>query len=68
MEREMSTRHELTRRRIDVSSALLLALGIVFAIMAVIKIETADASAWILIPSVVVATLGASNLVKVETI
>lgn len=64
----MSTRHELIRRRIDVSSALLLALGVVFAVLAVIKIETADASAWILIPSVVAVTLGASNLVKVEVI
>lgn len=56
------------RRRIDFASMFLFLLGAVFASICILKIDEGNAGAIMLVPSVIAATIGAMNMVKLEWI
>lgn len=62
----MTTTHRIqSRRRLDLSSLILLLVGIISGLVAYVLI-TQGMSALVLIPSVVAATIGATQLTKYE--
>lgn len=66
MEKGMKKTSENQRRRIDFASLGLFLLGTTFASICILKIDAGSASAIMLIPSVVAATVGALNIIKIE--
>lgn len=62
----MTTTHRIqSRRRLDLPSLILLLVGIISGLVAYVLI-TQGMSALVLIPSVVAATIGATQLTKLE--
>jgi len=62
----VTTTHRIqSRRRLDLPSLLLLLVGIIFGLIAYVLIAQ-GMSALMLIPSVVAATIGATQLIKYE--
>jgi len=64
----MKKTSERQRRRIDLASMGLFLLGATFASICILKIDEGNAGAIMLVPSVITATIGAMNMVKLEWI
>ncbi len=63
----MVTNHKTTaRRRLDLASAALTAIGLIFGVVAYWLITAEHANALVLVPSIIALTIGATHLIKRE--
>lgn len=54
------------RRRVDFAGVALFVVGLVFAVISFWLVDARGASALVIVPSIVAATIGASHLTKRE--
>lgn len=62
----MAAIHRKPRRRLDIASLALLLIGLVFGMIAYWLVTDEHFNVLVIVPSIVAATLGATNLVKRE--
>lgn len=55
-----------SRRRLDVTSLVLLVIGLTFAAVSYCLVTFADVNVLVIVPSIVAVTIGATHLVKRE--
>lgn len=55
-----------SRRRLDVPSLLLLSSGVVFGLLSYWLVVEHDVNSLVIVPSIVVATVGATHITKLE--
>ncbi|MDZ7910787.1 MAG: hypothetical protein U5O16_14555 [Rhodococcus sp. (in: high G+C Gram-positive bacteria)] len=61
-----TTAKRQSRRHVDVVSLVVMAIGVLFAVVSYCLISFADVNVLVIVPSIVAITLGATHLIKHE--